>query len=300
MELNRVSGIVWRECLKARKGEKALIVSDKSRERIARSLERTGKGFCDCSLIIIKETPRPGAEPEPWAAERMLGNEILVCPTRMSLTHTEAVTNAKRSGARVITLPGITEDAYMRCVDVDYKSMEKETKRIANLIAGKDLTVTTKKGTDIFISLGKRNICECFGISMQGKVINIPDGEACVAPLEGKSEGRIFIDTVKKPFSITVEKGEMVDCTDKYFWKLHGVENGRNLAELGIGTNPKAIITGNILEDEKVKGTAHIAFGTNKSFGGNVQSSIHLDYIFCKPTIEADGKILIKGGKTVK
>jgi len=290
---------VWRQCLKARKGEKALIVADKPSERIARSLERAGKKFCDCSLIMIKETLRPGAEPEPWVAERMLGNDIVICPTMMSLTHTEAVTNAKKSGARAITLPGITEDIYMRCVDVDYRRMERETKGVANLIAGKDLTVTTKKGTDIFIPLGKRDISECFGISMKGKVINIPDGEACVAPLEGKSEGRIVIDTGKKPFTITVEKGEMADCTDRRFWKLHDVENGRNLAELGIGTNPKATITGNILEDEKVKGTAHIAFGTNKSFGGNVQSSIHLDYIFWKPTIEADNKTLMKDGKIV-
>ncbi len=297
MELDRISGTVWRGCIRARKGEKALIVADKPSEKIARSLESVGKKFCDCSLIMIKETPRHGAEPEPWAAERMLGNDILLCPTKMSLTHTEAVTKAKKSGARAITLPGITEDIYMRCVDVDYGKMERETKRVANLIAGRDLTVTTKAGTEMFISLGKRNVCECFGISMKGKVINIPDGEACVAPLEGKSEGKIVVDAMKNPFTIKVEKGEMVDCTDKYFWKLHEVENGRNLAELGIGTNPKAIITGNILEDEKVKGTAHIAFGTNKSFGGNVQSSIHLDYIFWKPTIEADGKILIREGK---
>jgi leucyl aminopeptidase (aminopeptidase T) len=249
MELDRVSEIVWGQCLKARRGERALIVADKSREGIARSLERVGKKFCDCSLILIKETPRPGAEPEPWAAERMLGNDIIICPTKNSLTHTEAVTGAKKSGARAITLPGITEDIYMRCVDVDYRAMEKETKRVANLIAGRELTITTKAGTDIFIPLGNREICECFGISMKGKVVNIPDGEACVAPLEGKSEGKIVVDARKNPFTITVAKGEMADCTSRDVWKLHDVENGRNLAELGIGTNPKATITGNVLED---------------------------------------------------
>ncbi len=300
MELDRISETVWRQCLKARKGENALIVADKSRERIARSLERAGKKFCDCSLILIKETPRHGAEPEPWAAERMLGNQILVCPTRMSLSYSVAVLNAMKSGARVITLPGITEDIYMRCVDVDYARMKRETEKVAALIREKELTVTTRAGTDIFIPLRKREVHACFGTPPVGEFVNIPDGEAASSPLEGKSEGKIVVDTGKNPFTITVEKGEMADCTNRDVWKLHDVENGRNLAELGIGTNPRATITGNVVEDEKVKGTAHIAFGTSTGLGGKVQSSIHIDYVFWKPTIEAGGRILIKGGKIPK
>ena len=42
----------------------------------------------------------------------------------------------------------------------------------------------------------------------------------------------------------------------------HG-EDGTSLAELGIGTNEKAILTGNLLEDEKILGTAHVAFGAS-------------------------------------
>jgi len=297
MNLDSVSEIVWRNSLKAKQGEKALIVADKSKESIARSLELTGKKLCDCTLIFIKETPRAGAEPEDWVAERMLGNDILVCPTRRSLTHTAAMTNAKKSGARGITLPDIKEETYLRCVNVDYERMKKDTEIVADLIRGKELTVTTKAGTDMFIPLGKREIKIYYGIPVKGKSVNIPDGEAFAAPLEGKSEGKIVVDARKDPFTITVEKGEMVDCTNDYFWKLHDVENGRNLAEFGIGTNPKAIITDSILESEKVKGTAHIAFGTNNSFGGLVKSSIHLDYVFLKPTIMADNKILIKEGK---
>lgn len=41
-----------------------------------------------------------------------------------------------------------------------------------------------------------------------------------------------------------------------------------NIAELGVGTNDKAIITGKILEDEKVLGTVHVALGNNIGFGG--------------------------------
>ena len=54
----------------------------------------------------------------------------------------------------------------------------------------------------------------------------------------------------------------------------HG-EDGTNLAELGIGTNEKAILTGNILEDEKILGTAHVAFGASAAIGGKVQVPVH-------------------------
>jgi leucyl aminopeptidase (aminopeptidase T) len=78
------------------------------------------------------------------------------------------------------------------------------------------------------------------------------------------------------------------------------------IGELGIGVNPGSRITGNMLEDEKSLGTAHIAFGNNADFtgGGNNHSKIHRDYLFYKPTIEAlypDGssKLLMKNGEFV-
>ena len=62
-----------------------------------------------------------------------------------------------------------------------------------------------------------------------------------------------------------------------------------NVAEFGIGLNPKAKVTGNVLEDEKARDTAHIAFGNNKSFGGIVSCQCHLDFVFFNPSILLDG-----------
>jgi leucyl aminopeptidase (aminopeptidase T) len=80
-------------------------------------------------------------------------------------------------------------------------------------------------------------------------------------------------------------------------------EDSMVIGELGIGINPKACITGNMLEDEKAFGTAHLAFGNNADFpgGGNNNSKIHRDYLFYRPTIEvtyADNSkrvIILKG-----
>jgi aminopeptidase len=65
-------------------------------------------------------------------------------------------------------------------------------------------------------------------------------------------------------------------------------DEARVIGELGIGVNPGARITGNMLEDEKSLGTSHIAFGNNAGFvgGGKNNSKIHRDYLFYRPTIE--------------
>jgi len=60
---------------------------------------------------------------------------------------------------------------------------------------------------------------------------------------------------------------------------------GRNLAELGIGTNYKARIIGTILEDEKAYDTIHVAFGSNHTFGGTVNAGVHIDCVTKNPEI---------------
>ena len=57
-------------------------------------------------------------------------------------------------------------------------------------------------------------------------------------------------------------------------------ETRRNIAELGIGCNPNAVITGNVLEDEKVG--LHIAYGMSTHLGGKIKSDMHLDICYSK------------------
>lgn len=309
--LDDVAGIVWKDCLAVKKTEKALIVSD-SRSRkdprfgISRVLWNTGKDMCkDCALILMEKTGMHGKEPSPEVAKAMLGFDVIVAPTEHSITHTKASLDAARKGAKVATMPGITEDMFLRAVPIDYKKMDLLIKKLEARMQGNEFHVTTKAGTDLYLYRGDRRFCELNGLVGKSEIKNLPDGEIAFAPLEGKSEGVLVVDlsapftgVVKKPFRVTVEKGHAVDCAHAKLWKaISSVENGTNLAELGIGTNPKAKITGKILEDEKVLETAHIAFGTNTAMDGNVQTSVHLDSVFDKPTISVDGKEIIREGK---
>ena len=73
----------------------------------------------------------------------------------------------------------------------------------------------------------------------------------------------------------------------------------RNLAELGIGTNDKARVTGVILEDEKIYGTVHIALGSNDTFGGTVAAGIHVDGVVKEPVLKLDGKTVLEKGHLI-
>jgi len=73
----------------------------------------------------------------------------------------------------------------------------------------------------------------------------------------------------------------------------------RNIAEFGVGTLDCARISGNTLEDEKVRGTIHFAIGDNASMGGRVKVPLHLDGIIKSPSVWLDGNEWMKKGKII-
>jgi aminopeptidase len=73
--------------------------------------------------------------------------------------------------------------------------------------------------------------------------------------------------------------------------------DARAVAEFGMGTNYKAKLTGQILEDEKVFGTIHIAFGNNLTMGGTIAVNSHLDGLVKEPDVYFDEKLIMKKGK---
>jgi leucyl aminopeptidase (aminopeptidase T) len=74
---------------------------------------------------------------------------------------------------------------------------------------------------------------------------------------------------------------------------------GTNLAELGIGTNDRATLTGNVLEDEKILGTVHVAFGASAGIGGTVSVPIHLDAVVARASFTIDGVAILEAGGLV-
>jgi leucyl aminopeptidase (aminopeptidase T) len=198
----------------------------------------------------------------------------------------------------------------------DYGALHELSARLAERLTGCErVRVTTPGGTDCTFDVTGREWKVDDGVlDSPGAFGNLPAGEVYVSPLSTGADGVCVIDRsialageglVDEPIELTFQKGRIV-----------GIEGGRAaesarttiaaagsgadvVAELGIGTNERARITGSVITDEKALGTAHVAFGDNASpnYGGDNRASIHVDGVMADATIEADGAVVMVVGE---
>jgi len=200
-------------------------------------------------------------------------------------------------------MPGITEEMMLRSVNVDFFTMKRTAdKLISEFEDATHLHITTNEGTDILLGVKDRIFVGDIGVS-GGEMCNLPCGEIYCAPIETEADGIVVFNAslgdvgkLEHPLKVFISKGKIIkfesDDADlvKRITQLTDVDDDAwIIGELGIGVNPGAQITGNMLEDEKAIGTAHIAFGNNADFpgGGKNNSKIHRDYLFYRPNIKA-------------
>jgi len=312
-ELLSASTIAIRDCMGAKPGERVLVVTDEPLRPIGYSLQRAAKDL-GLDVLLVDMLPRKsnGEEPPPEVAELMKQFDVVLCPASKSLTHTDSRRAASAAGARVATLPGVTESIMVRCMNADYHEIAARTHRLCALLEKtRAVRVTAPAGTDIVMPIAGREAHASSGLFREkGQWGNLPTGEAYLAPVEGQSNGVVVADgsmagigMMTQPLRIVVEHGYATDITggpeaQKLIALLepHG-KDARTVAEFGIGTNDKAILTGVILEDEKVMGTIHIAFGDNKSMGGSVRVASHLDGLIKRPTVWFDDQKVMDEGR---
>jgi leucyl aminopeptidase (aminopeptidase T) len=186
---------------------------------------------------------------------------------------------------------------------LNYASLKKRVEKVASrLTKGKRLEVYTDKGTRLVMSIRGRKGFSDDGLYVKpGAFGNLPAGEACIAPCEGTTEGLLVVDAsaplvgkIKRPVKIAVKNGLIQNMPFPGIASLIKPlgKCALNVAEFGIGLNPKAKVTGNVLEDEKAERTAHLAIGANTSFGAKISCPCHLDFVFFDPSIFIDGKRL--------
>lgn len=302
---------VIKQCLGAKPSEIFLAVTDPSTRKIGEALYQAACTLMlQAHLMIMPETGKSGAEPTAVVAEAMKKAAIVVCPTKYSLTHTQARKDACTGGARIATMPGITEDMFQEgAITADYQKLAELTDRLSEILSKGSRVRLEKEGRVLELSIeGRKGISSNGLYTTPGSFGNLPTGEAYIAPIEGSAEGKVLIDgslaeygKVRGPLEVDVRGGLAVAFSGlDAEWLQHILGEGfggRNLGELGIGTNDKARLTGNILEDEKVYGTVHVAFGTNSGFGGTVSAGVHIDGIILKPNLWVDDRIIVKEGK---
>lgn len=313
-ELHSAAKIALFDCMGLKTDEKLLILTDEPCREIGYSLWSAAKED-GVDAIITEIVPRDshGAEPPFQIRKFMKSFDVILIPTSKSLSHTDSRREACESGVRIATLPGISKETMIRALNADYSKIAEKSDKVAKVLSeGKEVRINTDKGTDVTLYIDGREGFSDTGLNhTKGDFSNLPAGEAYIAPLEDRAHGRIVFDgsmsgvgilkdevidiTVEAGFATIFSGGKGADQL-KSIMDPHG-KAAFNLAELGIGTNDKAVVVGNILEDEKALKTIHIAFGDNKSMGGNVRVPSHLDGVIFNPTLKVDGKTILENGE---
>lgn len=296
-------------CLAVKPGEEVLIVTDDSRKAIGEALyQAAGNLGCEKILMVMGEREVSGQEPPKAVAAAMKEADVVIAPTAQSLTHTNARIEAAKAGTRVATMPGITEEMFSRgAMTADYTAVEKLTETITEMLTKASSARIEKDRKVLTINLNGRDGVPSPGVYREaGKCGNLPSGEAYIAPLEDGSDGEMIIDgsmvgigKLDSPLHMVISGGKLRSVAGEKSENLDILlknETNGTLCELGIGTNEAAILNGIILEDEKVYGTVHIAFGTNTSFGGVNKAECHMDGIILRPTLYLDDVKVIEDG----
>jgi len=293
-------------------GDKVLVVSDARKWEIGRAFEHSAREMgADVIYYSLPEEARPLAEipldlmkdindaqKSYQIAINAFEGVAAETPFRIKLSTMEM-----KRGARVGHAPGITKDMMIDGpMNADYKAISKVANKLMGAFKGaREVHITAPAGTDLRLNLEGRPF-ETDVLIKNGMIGNLPAGEIWCAPVETRGDGVVVCDAsigdldmiLEEPFSIWMKDGaiERMDCGDEQLLaqvrELTKVDRMASvIGELGIGLNPMAKITGNLLEDEKAGRTAHVAFGNNIDMAnGKNDSMTHRDFLFTEPTIK--------------
>lgn len=302
-------------CAGVKRGENVLVITDFHKNNIAQVL--AGAAYAqEAEVIIATMIPRKGHGQEPPApiAQAMTKAEVIFSVVSNSITHTQAMKNALQNGARGLAMTDFTEEMLIHGgIEADFQELKIICQKMAEAFRqAKVVHLTSMAGTDLIMHKESRPGNAMYCIVEKGQLSPVPTVEANFSPLEGTASGTIVADAsipyigigvLKEPVVAVVKNGMITEITggrqaNQLAQDLESRADPQvyNVAELGVGLNPKATMQGVMLEDEGVWGTVHIGIGTNVTLGGEVKAAIHYDLIMWHPTIALDGRVILEMG----
>lgn len=316
MAMTRGAKTLIETCASVKRGENVLVVADYSMIKIGQVIASMSYAIgAKTDLILASPRSFDGQEPTDPVAAALANCDVFFTAVDRSLTHTHAVDDALRQGARGIMLTHFTEEMLISGgLEADFHALAPKVRKVAAAIADASVVcLTTPAGTDLRMSTKGRagNTYTC--MVGPGEFSPVPNVEANVAPLEGVSEGVIVVDgsipyegigLVREPITIQVSNGRLGRISGGFQARqlIEAFEQqddplAYSIAELGIGLNPQCRFIGAMLEDQGVYGTVHIGTGTNITLGGTVKARSHYDLVLKKPTLTVDGQFILKDGE---
>ena len=313
---------VIKTCMDIRRGENVLIVCDPTTGDIGQALHEAANERSDRVLLIVMPKARHhGEEPPSPVANLMRQQQVVIAPTRYSLTHTRAIRQSVRGGARVATMPGMTNEMFSRGgMTADFNEIKQKISDLTPYFRRRRIVhVKSEQGTDVSFEVNWREWkLDDNGICNRPKMLtNLPAGKAFIMPREGTMNGTVVIDgswesnLVDEPITLIIEEGMVMDVkggtTAATIRQEFGEaakrlrtkdrENVWTVAEFGFGMNPQARLSGNVLEDEKRLGTCYFSVGDNTALGGTSAVGIHIPGVLKNASVWLDDTQLITNGE---
>ncbi|MBT3441699.1 MAG: aminopeptidase [Euryarchaeota archaeon] len=313
---------VIKTCMDIRRGENVLIVCDPTTGDIGQALHEAANERSDRVLLIVMPKARHhGEEPPSPVANLMRQQQVVIAPTRYSLTHTRAIRQSVRDGARVATMPGMTNEMFSRGgMSADFNEIKQKISDLTPYFRRRRIVhVKSEQGTDVTFEVNWREWkLDDNGICNRPKMLtNLPAGKAFIMPREGTMNGKVVIDgswesnLVDEPITLVIEEGMVMDVkggtTAAAIRQEFGEaakrlrtkdrENVWTVAEFGFGMNPQARLSGNVLEDEKRLGTCYFSVGDNTALGGTSAVGIHIPGVLKNASVWLDDTQLITSGE---
>lgn len=305
-------------CAGVKPGENVLIITDFTKTELALPVAAAANQ-AKAEVVMATMLPRSGHGQEPPAtiAQAMLKADVIMALVSNSITHTRSMKAALEAGARGLVMTDWVEKMmYTGGIEADFYEAKKVCTKIADAFAAaSQVRLTSPGGTDLTMAAAGRPGNAMYCLVEPGMLSPVPNVEANFSPIEGSAQGRIVCDGSLPYIDIgVIEENIVCEVKDGMITKIQGGAQARmliddlekrndpqvyNVAELGVGLNPHSHFQGLMLEDEGVFGSVHIGIGTNVTLGGHVKAAIHYDLIMRNPTLELDGKVILKDGDVV-
>lgn len=299
---------------RVQRGERAVVITNPEMQAIAELLvAELARQGADVRLHVVPRRLHDGQEPPAEAAAAMLEAGVIFSPVSVSITHTRAMRAALARGARAILMTAHNE-RVLGCpalLETDFVAQAPVAHAIgAAFQSGQVAHLTSDLGTNLRLPIAGRPVNILTGVPGPGELAPVPTIETNVVPVHGASEGVLVADgsipylgigVLTEPVVCVIERG--------YIVKIKGGEQARrfeaalrshdnrecfNVAELGVGLNPHATLSGFMLEDEGVLGSIHIGIGTSLTLGGEIVAPTHYDLVMLRAKLAVDGRTVME------
>jgi leucyl aminopeptidase (aminopeptidase T) len=316
LKLKRAVNTLLKDFIGLYEDESVLIIADDKRQELGLSMHDSAKKICEEVFYLeLKAKEIYTLEPPDILIESMKAVDVVVNTSGMNFYDTRALHEISSLGVRVGLVPNINDESLSRCLGIDHEKITNISEKLKSDIE-KTLVIRieTRSGTDLTIPVCEQPVTSSTGVLKTiGDNGFIPSGKVFVVPEPNKVNGFINIDgsiegigLITSPVKLEIVDGFVTkvhgDGPDaKAFLKIlnKGGDEARAVGEFGIGTNYKAILSGEYYEDELSSGTAYLALGRNINIGGRIDIPFRIGCVFNRPNIFIDEELIVHNGKYI-